>query len=73
MIENLDDNSYFKAVIKDAISDLKKRGRAYVFFEEQVDYIKEYIKTKYNGIVKVENDGTIFYISSTNNEHKKWK
>ena len=37
MIDTLEENSYFKIVVKDAISDLKHNGSAFVFFQEQVD------------------------------------
>ena len=46
MIENMEENSYFKAVVRDAIEDLQKTKSAYVFYQEQVDAVKEKIKDK---------------------------
>ena len=44
MIDTLEENSYFKIVVKDAISDLKYKGSAFVFFQEQVDAVKNVMK-----------------------------
>ena len=44
MIDTLEENSYFKIVVKDAISDLKHKGSAFVFFQEQVDAVKNVMK-----------------------------
>ena len=36
MIDTLEENSYFKIVVKDAISDLKHNGSFFVFFDDKV-------------------------------------
>ena len=58
MIENIEENTYFKNVIKDAIRDLRSNKVTYVFFQEQVDAVKEII----NKEVKVSFDGTFYKI-----------
>ena len=37
-----EENSYFKAVVKDALSDLKHKKNACVFYEEQVKAIMQH-------------------------------
>ena len=59
MIENAEENTYFKNVINDAIEELKDKGSAYVFFQEQVDAVKQII----NKEVKVSFDGTFYKIA----------
>ena len=56
MIENMEENSYFKAVVRDAIEDLQKTKSVYVFYQEQVDAVKEKIKDK----IDVSFDGTFY-------------
>ena len=58
MIENVDGDTYFKNVVKDAVEDLKYKGTTYVFFQEQVDAVKQII----NKEVKVNFDGTFYKI-----------
>ena len=58
MIENVDGDTYFKNVVKDAVEDLKYKGTTYVFFQEQVDAVKQII----NKEVKVSFDGTFYKI-----------
>lgn len=58
MIETIDENTYFKNVVKDAVRDLKNNKVTYVFFQEQVDAVKEII----NKEVKVSFDGTFYKI-----------
>ena len=58
MIENVEENTYFKNVVKDAVEDLKYKGTTYVFFQEQVDAVKQII----NKEVKVSFDGTFYKI-----------
>ena len=58
MIENIEENAYFKNVIKDAVRDLKNNKVTYVFFQEQVDAVKQII----NKEVKVSFDGTFYKI-----------
>ena len=58
MIENVEENTYFKNVINDAIEELKDKGSAYVFFQEQVDAVKQII----NKEVEVSFDGTFYKI-----------
>lgn len=53
-----DENVYFKNVVKDAIKDLKKHKVAYVFYQEQVDAIKDILNCE----LKVKFDGTFFEI-----------
>ena len=58
MIETIDENTYFKNVVKDAVRDLKNNKVTYVFFQEQVDAVKEII----NKEIKVSFDGTFYKI-----------
>lgn len=58
MIENVEENTYFKNVVKDAVEELKDKGNTYVFFQEQVDAAKQII----NKEVKVSFDGTFYKI-----------
>ena len=58
MIETIDENTYFKNVVKDAVRDLKNNKVTYVFFQEQVDAVKQII----NKEVKVNFDGTFYKI-----------
>ena len=58
MIENVEENTYFKNVINDAIEELKGKGSTYVFFQEQVDAVKQII----NKEVEVSFDGTFYKI-----------
>ena len=66
MIETLEENSYFRGVVKDAISDLKHKGSAFVFFQEQVDAVKNIMK---DINIQVHYDGTFFRL--TLNKKKK--
>ncbi|MCI7555111.1 MAG: hypothetical protein MST00_06740 [Tenericutes bacterium] len=59
MIENIEENTYFKNVIKDAVRDLKNNKVTYVFFQEQVDAVKQII----NKEVEVSFDGTFYKIA----------
>ena len=59
MIENVGENTYFKNVINDAIEELKDKGNTYVFFQEQVDAVKQII----NKEVEVSFDGTFYKIA----------
>lgn len=63
-----EENGYFRAVVKDAISDLTSSGVATVFLEEQANYIKKEIPT-----VKVKYDGTFYKLSITEEERKEIK
>ena len=58
MMENVEENTYFKNVVKDAVEELKYKGTTYVFFQEQVDAVKQII----NKEVKVNFDGTFYKI-----------
>ena len=58
MIETIDENTNYKNVVKDAVRDLKNNKVTYVFFQEQVDAVKEII----NKEVKVSFDGTFYKI-----------
>lgn len=57
MNSDMEENTYFKNIVMDAVDELKKHGKAYVFYQEQVNAIKEIIKKNIN----VEYDGD-FYI-----------
>lgn len=59
MIETIEENTYFKNVIKDAVKDLKSNKVTYVFFQEQVDAVKQII----NKEVEVSFDGTFYKIA----------
>lgn len=65
MIDTLEENSYFKGVVKDAISDLKHKGNTFVFFQEQVDAIKNIMK---DTNIKVYYDGTFFKLTLNKEE-----
>lgn len=67
MIDTLEENSYFKIVVKDAISDLKHNGSAFVFFQEQVDAVKSIMK---DINIQVHYDGTFFKLT-LNKENNK--
>ena len=54
-----EENSYFKNVVKDALDDLKNNKKAYVFYEEQVQAVKELFKGK----LLVEKKDDIFYLT----------
>lgn len=53
-----EEDTYFRNVVKDAVRDLKNNKVTYVFFQEQVDAVKETI----NKEVKVSFDGTFYKI-----------
>lgn len=44
MNSDMEENTYFKNIVMDAVDELKRHGKAYVFFQEQVDMIKKIIK-----------------------------
>ena len=67
MIDTLGENSYFKIVVKDAISDLKHKGSAFVFFQEQVDAVKSIMK---DTNIQVHCDGTLFRLTLNKEENK---
>ena len=53
-----EEDTYFRNVVKDAVEDLRNNKVAYVFFQEQVDAIKQMI----NKEIKVSFDGTFYKI-----------
>lgn len=59
MKETFEENTYFKNVVKDAISELKSRGNTVVFFQEQVDAIENLFDKE----LSVEFDGTFYKLS----------
>ena len=67
MVDTLEENSYFKIVVKDAISDLKHKGSAFVFFQEQVDAVKSIMK---DTNIQVHYDGTFFKLTLNKEENK---
>ena len=58
MVETIGENTYFKNVVKDAIKDLKDNKATYVFFQEQVDAIKEIMKCD----LDISYDGTLYKV-----------
>ena len=69
MIETIDENTYFKNVVKDAVRDLKNNKVTYVFFQEQVDAVKQII----NKEVEVSFDGTFYKIALIKEKNNGWK
>ena len=67
MVDTLEENSYFKIVVKDAISDLKHNGSAFVFFQEQVDAVKSIMK---DTNIQVHYDGTLFRLTLNKEKNK---
>ena len=65
MIDTLEGNSYFKIVVRDAISDLKHNGSAFVFFQEQVHAVKSIMK---DINIQVHYDGTFFKLTLNKEE-----
>ena len=59
MVETIGENTYFKNVVKDAIKALKDNKATYVFFQEQVDAIKEIMKCD----LDISYDGTLYKVS----------
>ena len=59
MIETIEGDTYFKNVVKDAIRILKSNKATYVFFQEQVDAIKEIMKCD----LDISYDGTLYKVS----------
>ena len=53
-----EENAYFRGIVKDAVEDLETKGNTYVFFQEQVDAVKQ----KINKEVKVRYDGNFYKI-----------
>ena len=53
-----EEDTYFRNVVKDAVEDLRNNKVAYVFFQEQVDAVKQMINKK----IKVSFDGTFYKI-----------
>lgn len=65
-MDTLEESSYFKMIVKDAISDLKHNGSAFVFFQEQVDAIKSIMK---DTNIKVYYDDTFFKLTLNKEEN----
>ena len=59
MVETIGENTYFKNVVKDAIKDFKDNKATYVFYQEQVDAIKEIMKCD----LDISYDGTLYKVS----------
>lgn len=68
-IEQLEENSHFRAVVKDAIKELKNNGSAYVFFQNQVDAVQKIL----NQEVEVKYDGDFYRLRIKNNKKNKKK
>lgn len=64
MIE-MEENTYFKNVVKDAIDELREHKTTYVFFQEQVDAIKTLLKCD----LEVKFDGTFYKITLKEKEN----
>ena len=54
-----EEDTYFRNVVKDAVEDLRNNKVAYVFFQEQVDAIKEIMKCD----LDISYDGTLYKVS----------
>lgn len=67
MVDTLKENSYFKIVVKDAVSDLKHKGSAFVFLQEQVDAVKSIMK---DINIQVHYDGTFFRLKLNKEKNK---
>lgn len=67
MVDTLEESSYFKIVVKDAVSDLKHNGSAFVFFQEQVDAVKSIMK---DTNIQVHYDGTFFKLTLNKEDNK---
>lgn len=52
----IEEDTYFKNIVKDAVDELEDEGNAYVFFQEQVDAVKQII----NKEIDVSFDGTFY-------------
>lgn len=57
----IEENGYYKSVIKEALEDLKKTGNAFAFSEEQVEDIKK----AYTKELKIKEVDGIFYLTDT--------
>lgn len=55
-----EENGYFRAIVKDAIKDLKHNKRAFVFYIEQVDAIKQ----EYDKEIEVVEEDGYFYLTN---------
>lgn len=55
----IEEDTYFKNIVKDAVDELEDEGNTYVFFQEQVDAVKQMI----NKEVDVSFDGTFYKIA----------
>lgn len=59
-----EENSYFRAVVNDAVDDILEKGTAYCFQQEQVDVIKKILKEKHKiDTLYVKIVDGIFYVS----------
>lgn len=65
-----EENAYFKAVVKDALDDLKKNDSAFVFYEEQAQEVINTMK-KRGQEVECEFDGTFYRLHSITGKEKK--
>jgi hypothetical protein len=61
----IEEDTYFKNIVKDAVDELEDEGNAYVFFQEQVDAVKQMINKK----VDVSFDGTFYKIALVKEEN----
>ena len=61
----IEEDTYFKNIVKDAVDELEDEGNTYVFFQEQVDAVKQMINKK----VDVSFDGTFYKIALVKEEN----
>lgn len=61
-----EENNYFKTIVKDALSDLKYKKNACVFYEEQV----EAVRNQFKGEIKVIEKDDFFYLTVIENYDK---
>lgn len=54
----MEENSYFKSLVKEALEDLKNKGFAYVYSDEQLEEVKKTI----NKNIKVVIEDNVYYL-----------
>ena len=61
-----EENTYFRNVIKDALKDLRKKGVAYIFTEEQAKMLKKVCKKE----LTIEIEDGIYKVTMKKNKEK---
>ena len=54
----MEENGYFKSLVKEALEDLKNKGFAYVYSDEQLEEVKKTI----NKNIKVVIEDNVYYL-----------